>query len=366
MLKINLFRYLDLNNCLLVFDTLIKKTTNNKDEYLKSIMISPSSYRRAKTSGNKIGIQIVKELCQKFNYIIYDDKLIEQLENIYNDVYFSIYYKKSTSYDKYLEILEQWLEKRYIIFPIIKLLKLFILINLPTSPQNTLSENQDLYNEILDYQNFYSRELLEILEIIRVSFTNLSDNDLNDNYQNELSCYTLATKCYLKGKYIYSLYFAKTAKEKFIENENYKRVYYINLTLLACYNALGKYEDAYSLGTKQLYSLTANKNYEFEYTATRMHFLITCLALAKYDIIVSSLAKINKLSLTELVCYLLAAYKSNMKLYNDVLANTINIAQYEKTLKTISDYITNKNRKSDIELLTGINKNLLQIIKKNF
>ena len=83
MLKINLFRYLDLNNCLLVFDTLIKKTTNNKDEYLKSIMISPSSYRRAKTSGNKIGIQIVKELCQKFNYIIYDDKLIEQLENIF-------------------------------------------------------------------------------------------------------------------------------------------------------------------------------------------------------------------------------------------------------------------------------------------
>ena len=35
------------------------------------------------------------------------------------------------------------------------------------------------------------------------------------------------------------------------------------------------------------------------------------------------------------------------------------IAQYEKTIKTISDYITNKNRKSDIELLTGINKNLL-------
>ena len=118
MLKINLFRYLDLNNCLLVFDTLIKKTTNNKDEYLKSIMISPSSYRRAKTSGNKIGIQIVKELCQKFNYIIYDDKLIEQLENIYNDVYFSIYYKKSTSYDKYLEILEQWLEKDISSFPL--------------------------------------------------------------------------------------------------------------------------------------------------------------------------------------------------------------------------------------------------------
>ena len=67
-----------------------------------------------------------------------------------------------------------------------------------------------------------------------------------------------------------------------------------------------------------------------------MHFLITCLALAKYDIIVSILAKINKLSLTELVCYLLAAYKSNMKLYNDVLANTINIAQYENHKKAIT------------------------------
>ena len=51
-----------------LFDVVIKNKNLNKDEFLISIGISPSSYRRARKSEQAIGKEIVKILADYFNY----------------------------------------------------------------------------------------------------------------------------------------------------------------------------------------------------------------------------------------------------------------------------------------------------------
>ena len=52
-----------------------------------------------------------------------NDSMIDELENFYNKIYYNMYYKIFYTYEEDLEYISN-LEK-YLIFPIIKLLKLF-------------------------------------------------------------------------------------------------------------------------------------------------------------------------------------------------------------------------------------------------
>ena len=54
MLKIKFDEYKENKQYLLLFDVLIKKEHNNKDLFLEDIDITPSSYRRAKSTEQNI------------------------------------------------------------------------------------------------------------------------------------------------------------------------------------------------------------------------------------------------------------------------------------------------------------------------
>lgn len=369
MKKISLSEYKDYKQYFIMFDILIKSVNSNKEEFLQSLYLSPSSYRRAKNDGNKIGAQLAKELCKYFNLSLFTSKLIDEIEERFNLIYFNIYYKIYDTYEEDLTWIEDLLSKNYMFFPVLKLFKLLMLLNGFKNPNQIIDNYKQLFNEIKSYENFYNDSLLELLEILEVSFKSETENfDMSKSLKNELSYYTLSSKYALIGKHIESIYFCEKAKESFIKKENFKRVYYANLTLIFNYNCLCNFEEAYMLEKKQMLSLKSFNEYEFEFLSTRKHYIITCLGMKKYKEVLTMLENNEEMDLTEVCCYLISEYIVNKKEYENTIHDIIesNSNYNNKNLFTLLDkYLKSKDKKTLLRIQQyNINLTLKEILKK--
>ena len=346
MNEINLSIYKENQIYFYMFDVLIKNTNSNKEEFLESIYISPSSYRRAKLEGKKIGNQLIKELCDYFKLKTFNIELIEEVENKLNEIYFAMYYKIYDSYEIYLEWLENMINEKYIFFPILKLFKLFLLLNhYAKGPLDMINENENLFEEIKKYKNFYNENILEVFEIIEtVNLKEIDKEILSKNYTNELICFGLASRCNLKGRLIESIYFAGIAKKKFIEAENYKRVYYTNLILLSSYNMLCRFEEAYELAKKQVLSLNSIGNKEFEYRSSERSYLTACVGLCKFKEVIESLEKKDVLEVSEVCLLLISQYQIDKKEYIEILKSLENESTKELFL-LLDNFLKTKDKK---------------------
>lgn len=369
MRKFKLDLYKDFQQYFNLLDVLIKNESSNKELFLEDIDISPSSYRRAKNEGNKIGEIILQKLARHFNYNLCDECIIDQIEDKINEIYYAIYYKDYKRYDEYFDWLDDMLSKRYIIYPIFTLFKLLMILNSKKSPRNILNGLNDLYFEIKSYESFYEEELIEIVEILDVTFKKDIDNYfLSKTYKNELTYHTLATRCNLSGRYLESIYFCKLAKEKFITDENYKRIYYINLTLISNYNFLLMFHEADLLVQKQLLNLNSINDVGDEYEFTKSLYIITCLGLKKYDEVINSLEKKEGLTLTQIVCLLISYYfydKNNYYITYNELISEEESENIILCLKYLNEILKSNNKKKVQELERyDINKTVLEILKK--
>ena len=173
MKRINLKEYSKSMKLLLVFDVLIKTEilAINKDAFLESKSIAPSSYRRARTKEQKVGDEIVHTLSKHFELKLCNDSYIEQLETLVSNIYFDINYRVIENHSKYIEILDKLLEEKPILFPILKLIKLFVI----TFYDGDLTELVNTYSSEFDYisqfQSFFSDELLEIFDLLKLSYS---------------------------------------------------------------------------------------------------------------------------------------------------------------------------------------------------
>lgn len=351
MIKVNLSEYKNYKQYFLFYDVIIKQNNSNKEMFLESVDISPSSYRRAKNAGNKIGLNILNKLNCHFQYEMVNKDVVEEIETMINKIYFNIYYKKRDSYNENLNWLNEMLDKRYIIYPILLLFKLLLIMNSNENPKNISKDYEDMFEQIKKFYHFFNKDLKDILEVVGVAFVNdITNIVLSKNYSNELSYHTLSTKCILQKRYIEAIYFSEKAKQSFIKEENFRRVYSINLNLMSAYNYLEKYYDCYMLSQKQMISLESHNIFEFEYLATQRHYVISCLGLGKYNEILNALGSKKQLNKTELCCYFISKYKTNKKEYN----------QYYNMLKSSGVYST-----SGTEFLELLNKFIIDEDKKS-
>lgn len=344
MKKISLLSYKNISTYLEVYDTIIKKEYNNKDKFLKSIGISPSSYRRAKNSENKVLTKIVKTLNDCFNYNSIDNEELKYLENKINQIYFNIYYKKNENLNNDYEVLVQLLNKKYIIFPIILLFKLLIELTSLANPDSTLAKNKELFLYISEFKRFFNNDLMEIYEIVEVLYIEKLDSScITKKYKNELCYDTLATRCLLEHKYIEAMYMLEKVKKEFINEENYVRVYYTNLKFMLLYNSLGWYEDSYLLSSKQLLTLESVEKLDRLYDLTKRHYLVSCLSLNKYEEIIQFLKQFNKYSKIEVTCYLYSLYNEDINNYESEYLTQLKVnidnRQFIEYLKLVNDYL---------------------------
>ncbi len=214
MKYINLTPYKESKQYLGLLEILMKNQGLNKDEFLLSHKISPTSFRRARSSEQRVGVEIIEKLSKIFDYRVHTEEEIEEIEILLNQIYNEIYFKIYDNFDFFFEKIEYELNSKSILFPILKLFKLFLLLNEHKQRKDTLRENQDLFSDLQKYEPFYNQDIKEIYEIVKIVFTkDIPDEYMQKEFQNGLIYYSLASKYNYNKECIASLYFADKAKK---------------------------------------------------------------------------------------------------------------------------------------------------------
>lgn len=346
----SLQEYKTIKQRLIYLDILIKNETSNKDMFLQDHFISPTSYRRAKNDGKKIGNQILKDLSSYFNYKIPTDTLIDEIEQRLNEIYFNTVYKKYKSYEEDVKYLDSLILENYIINPIIKVFRLLLEVYKDSSVLNMINDNNDKYIEIKMFDNYYTEDLLKVIEILDLTFIEKLDNNvLSKNYKNPLSFYTLSSKCNLNNLFYESLYFGDIAKKMLIESENYTRVYYLNVILMSSYNRLEYYINAKKISEMQLYSLKDIDDLKSLYSYTNRQYIISLLGLNEYENLFNYLYKKTSLKFYELIALFYCKYKLDSNNYYLFINNYLDINildDFKKdALLKFHEFIFNKDKK---------------------
>lgn len=135
MKDIKLSEYQNTSIYIYLFDAIIKNKNLNKDEFLISIGISPTSYRRARKSEQAIGHEIIKILADYFNYRLLTNEEISNMEILFTNIYNDMYYKCFDNYDSYMNILDHEIATNSILFPILYNFKSFMMLNKILKPE---------------------------------------------------------------------------------------------------------------------------------------------------------------------------------------------------------------------------------------
>lgn len=356
-----------------LFDILIKKVAPNRDIYLEDMDISPTTYKRCKNRQSKKGRQIIEQLSDHFGYKIPTNEFIDELEKRINKIYHNIYYKIESKYEEDMQYLEDLLKENYLLFPIIKLVKLLVHFNCPDDTKLKFSDNKDLFSEVKEYILFFNYDLLEFYEIFNVlSLEEVDSKILARDYKNELCYSALATKLFKQNRFVECLYLSEKIKRQYLKDENFKRLYSINLNIMACYNSLEEYQQAYDLTSKQMLSLESLELDNFHYETAEFHHLVACLGLGKYQEIIDILDYRNKYSMRYTLILLLAKYMDNIneyiEMYNYIISYKIS-TNMKELLEIINDIIINEKRENIYRLNDTkytITHSLFNIVKKMF
>lgn len=298
------------------FDVVIKKVAVNRDIYLEDLDISPTTYKRVKNHESKRGILIIEKLAEHFNYKIPTNEFIDELEENFNKIYHNVYYKIETEYENDLNYLDELLKENYIIYPTIELMKLFVLFHSPLDTKVKFERNKELFDSVKTYLSFYNNDLLELYELFNILLSDdIDTKSLVRDYKNELCYSALASNLFRKDRFIDCLFLSEKIKKQYIKDENYKRIFPINLNIIACYNSLEEYESAYELSRKQILTLDSIGTVLFYRDAAEYHYLVACFGLGKYNEVISIIDKMEKQKMKNTLMVLVSKYKVDINLY---------------------------------------------------
>ncbi len=367
MFKIDLTIYKTSRQYFKLFDILLKDKDLNKDSYLKKINVSPSSYRKARTIEQNIGNKIIERLSKDFNYKKVSSEFVTELEELFNKVYYDMYYKIFKNFDEYLKTINNMLEGNYIIFPIINLLKLFLLANLKVDVEKNVNDNYMLYEDIKKYSSFFNDDLIEIMDILALAFEKkLPDTIMFKTYRNSLAYFCLSSRLCSDKRYAECLFIARKAEEALVREKNYKRLLYLNIKMMLCLNSIECYQECYDLASMQLLTIQSFVDTDFEYNYTTTNLAVCCLALKKFEYISKLLLSKKKISLTEICCLLVANYNIDDKEYKDLYDYYYSLLDLEgqTIIKGLNNYLEN-GYKSELAVLENkkIIVNLTQAIR---
>ena len=316
MYQIDLTLYKESKQYFQLFDILLKDLNINKEAFLKEIGISPSSYRKARTVEQNIGDKIIEQLCRALGYKKATLSYIEDLEKFINKVYFDMYYKIYKSYYDDLDRVNQLLDENSILFPVLKLLKMFLIANSQVDAGRVIKENKSLFEEIKQYIFFFNEDLCELVDVLSLLFEpTIPEKIMMKSYKNSLAYFSLSSRLCADKRYVESLFVGKKAEEVLVREKNYKRLLFLNVKMMHCLNSIHSYEDCYDIASMQLLTLQSFVNTDYEYNATVKNLAVCCLPLKKFDYIIEILENKEHVTMTELCCLLVALYCTNKEVY---------------------------------------------------
>lgn len=353
-----------------LFDIYIKYTKNSKKDLYHRLNINDSSYRRSRDVEQKVGKEIIKTLSDFFGFSFPTDNQIDELETIANRIYNNMYYKIYDTYDNDMNYINSMLESKSLLFPILNLLKIFLICNSTSSPVLVFQENKNLYFDTKIYKQFFNDELNNLLEILNLFFDDFTfNNEWPHEYDNAMAYQILASKCYIEDQYVQSVFFSTKANEILLSDLNFKRYITNNRTLLNSLLCASNYDLCYDIAMKQLYSVNSLKYSKYEETIIEDFIYVSLLGQRKYHVIINDLIKCKNLTLNKITCLLTSLFITSEKEFYSYIKENIDFKTMEEScvifIKNIINYLTTKNK----DILEKIDKRqclkgLLIILKK--
>lgn len=119
--------------------------------------------------------------------------------------------------------------------------------------------------------------------------------------------------------------------------------------MMHCLNSIKNYEECFELASMQLLTLKSFVDVDYAYRNTLKNLAISCLPLKKYIYIVDLLINEPKLSMTEVVCLLVAQFNLDKERYNEYFSFYINNSSIEnKEILTNLDSFLKDNDKKEL------------------
>lgn len=341
-----------------LLDTYIKEQGIRKEAFLLEVGVTPSSYRKCRKGELNIGFEIVEKISNHFLLKVPDDIFLDKLEKFINKIYKDIYYKNFKSYKQDLEFIEELLNENYVIFPLFKLLKIFMIAASNDDIFKIQKNNKELYEEVAKYELFFNHGLYELFEIVYLVFTDsISSNHWIKNYKNGMSYFVLSTRSYLDGRYIESIFYGDKCKKMLFEDGNVNRLFYLNNTIMSSLIYVENYEECADMAFRQLASLESiNFQEKFQFTMSKKFRILALLGEKKYDLIKEENINNFDMTLTELVCMIIAMYLKNNKdkkyfeyekYYEELEVDTLP-EEYSVPIKLIDQMLKNKSKAKKI------------------
>lgn len=370
MRQFNFELYKGSKQYLLFFDALFKDRSMNKEYYLLDNDITPSSYRRARTTEQKVGMDIVAKIAKGFDFKVPSNELVDELEKLATKIYHYMNYKIYKTYDSDLEYLNNLLRENYLINPIVELLILFLNMNSTKSIRIVIDENLELYEKIKKYKTFYNDDLLLIYELLNVFFEAESDEAIRmKKYDNAMAYFILASQASINKRYIECLYYAYMSNEMCEKEGNIKRSIYLNETIMSSLLHIGSYEECFDLSQKHRLILEALDMGGYDMKVLDKFQVVAALGMKKYKYVIELLNNKKSATMTEVVCLIVSKYYTNKKEYEQYLSEGLNYDSFNKktleSLEILKKFLTKKDKKLLIELENAkIMMPVLNILRK--
>ncbi len=345
MKKINISEYKGSRIYFYFFDIYLKINDIRKEEIFAELFINNSSYRRSRDYEQKVGKNIIKQLSNHFGFIIPETSLVELLESKINEIYYNMYYRIYDSYDDDLTFLNKLLGENTLLAPVIKLIKLFMLVNNHKSISYVKQNYYELYEDVKKYYDFFIFELKEIFEILNLFFD--SDIILSDewrhNYKNAMSYQIVASKCYSEKKYIEAIFFGKCAQDILYKDLNFKRIISVNRTIMSSYLYIGNYDECLNIAEKQILYLKSIDFSDYEIESAIIFETVALVALERYNDVNDKIKNYEKMNFTLITCLLVSLFKIDRKEYLSFYNENIEYADDDdkKYFILLNDYLEN-------------------------
>ena len=352
------------------FDIKFKELSINKEHYLLDNDITPSSYRRARSTEQKVGMDIISKIAADLKFKVPSSELVDHLEKLSTKIYHYMNYKIYKTYESDLEYLTNLLKDNYIINPIIELLILFLNINSTKRVSVIKSENIKLYEKIKKYKLFYNDDLLSIYELLNIYFEAETDDSIKmKKYDSSMAYFILASQAALNKQYVECLYYAYMSNSLCEKESNIKRSIYLNETIMSSLLHIGSYEECYEVSLKHRLILESLDMNGYDMKTLDKFQAVALLGIKKYYQVIDLLENKKSATITEIVCMLVAKYYTNKKEYDYYLKEELNYKSFDiqsmKHIEIVHKFLTKKDRKSIIELENSkIMIPVLKIIKK--
>lgn len=334
------------------FDGLFKIKNESKLEALESMNIPSSTYR---TNRQSIFVKNNNHLIL-LKYFGINEKLgnLEEYEQVINELFSNIYYKKNQAIEEYSKMLEGYIGDNNYLKPIFTLFRVLV-------KMITLKESKkilDAIKEDIDYlcnftENYFEKDF-KILYRILLYFAGRSDACLKDysmdNKYPHLSWlyhHLRASFNFYKKNYAEAILYYTSASQFYLKDLNIKRLLECQLNIGAMYNYIHAYKDALNkLSPLVEYALYQTTDTPLKCYAI-MHYFIALLQIDAYDEIM--LALNNWESVPEIIndvsamVGIIASYKSGIKekQLKDSLKNRI---EKDADVKSIYDKIYHKSQ----------------------